>query len=69
MERWTQRKLGLSIIGLALFLSGVRLEHAGLRTAGIGVLAVAFVLRFVKRFAERERPDATHDESSRHDSA
>ncbi len=58
MTRVTQVKLGLVILGVLIFLSGAKSEHGALRWIGIGVVAVAWSLRFVERGRRRgERPD------------
>lgn len=44
----TRIKLGLAIAGLALFAAGVRLDNLTLRWIAIGIVAIAFLLRFVK---------------------
>lgn len=48
MSRLTRLKFALVFIGLVLFGYGVRVDHAPLRWLGIGFLAVAALLRFVK---------------------
>ncbi len=48
MPMATRLKLALAIVGLALFAVGVRLENERLRWAAIVVVAIAFLLRFVK---------------------
>ncbi|MEP7381200.1 MAG: hypothetical protein ABI910_05900 [Gemmatimonadota bacterium] len=53
MTTLTKVKLGLTIIGLFLFFYGVRVDDATLRTIAIGFVAVASLLRFVKRKSER----------------
>jgi hypothetical protein len=45
----TQVKLGLAAIGLILWGYGYRVDDARLRLIGIGFLAAAAILRFVKR--------------------
>jgi hypothetical protein len=42
-------KLAIAGAGLAVFLTGVRLNNDLLRWIGIGLVAVAFLLRFLKR--------------------
>jgi hypothetical protein len=54
MSRLTQAKVALAVIGLVLFGAGVRFEYAELRWAGIGCVAVAWLLRFA-----RTRPAVT----------
>jgi hypothetical protein len=45
----TRVKLALTLIGLAVFAAGVRLDHSVLRWVGIGFVAAAFLTRFVRR--------------------
>jgi hypothetical protein len=45
-------RLALALIGLVLFVYGVRFDDARIRLFGIGFLAVSAFLRWVKR----ERP-------------
>jgi hypothetical protein len=42
-------KLVIAGAGLAVFLTGVRTDNDTLRWVGIGLVAVAFLLRFLKR--------------------
>jgi hypothetical protein len=49
MSRVNQIKLGLALIGLITWGYGARIDHNGLQWTGIGFLAAAAVLRFVKR--------------------
>jgi hypothetical protein len=49
MTRLTQFKIVLALVGLVLFGAGVRFGDSRLRTAGIGFVATAWLLRFVKR--------------------
>ncbi len=42
-------KLVIAGAGIAVFLTGTRIESSLLRWMGIGLVAVAFLLRFVKR--------------------
>lgn len=49
MPRLTAVKLALTFTGLATFGVGVRIDQPGVRWAGIGLVAVAFVLRFSRR--------------------
>lgn len=44
----TRVKLGLAIAGLVVFAAGVRWEDDRLRWAAIVLVAIAFLLRFVK---------------------
>lgn len=47
-ERLTA-KLVIAAVGVAVFLTGVRLEIELMRWIGIGLVAVAFLLRFIQR--------------------
>ncbi len=42
-------KLAIAGAGLAVFLSGIRTDNDLLRWIGIGLVAVAFFLRFLRR--------------------
>ena len=44
----TRVKIALALIGLVLFGFGVRLERQDLRWAGIGFVAIAWLLRFTR---------------------
>jgi hypothetical protein len=44
----TIAKLALAFSGLATFAIGIRIDHAIIRWTGIGLVAVAWMLRFVK---------------------
>jgi hypothetical protein len=44
----TRIKLALAIIGLVVFGAGVRFEDARLRWIGVGFVAVAALMRWVK---------------------
>ncbi len=48
MSVLTRVKIVLALLGLGLFGAGVRLEHASLRYAGIGLVAAAWLTRFAK---------------------
>ena len=48
MSALSQLKLGLALIGLILFGYGMRVDDMTLRWIGVGFLAAATVLRFVK---------------------
>lgn len=56
MSTLTRVKLTLALIGIVVFASGVRFEDSRLRFVGIGFVAVAWVLRFV-----RSKPPAPSD--------
>ena len=49
MPTVTRVKLGLAIVGLVLFAAGARYENEPLRWAAIVVIAIAFLLRFIRR--------------------
>lgn len=40
-------KLAITVAGIAVFMTGVRIESALLRWIGIGLVTVAFLLRFI----------------------
>ena len=42
-------KLVIAVVGVAVFLTGVRLEIELVRWIGIGLVAVAFLLRFIRQ--------------------
>ena len=45
----TNAKIGLFIIGAVIIGAGMRSDNATLRWIGIGIFAVAFLLRFFKK--------------------
>ena len=47
MPSLTVAKVALALIGAALFLYAAQVDNENLRWAAIGVVAVAFVLRFL----------------------
>lgn len=49
MTKITRVKLGLVVVGLALFVVGVRLDDARWRYAGIAVVFIAWALRFFRQ--------------------
>jgi hypothetical protein len=57
VSRLNQLKLGLALIGLIIWGYGARIGHSGLQWIGIGFLAAAVVLRFMKR-QEQKPPEA-----------
>lgn len=61
MSTLTKVKLGLTIIGLILFAYGARVDDAKIRMFGIGFVAAASLLRFVKpkQVESASRDDAT----------
>jgi hypothetical protein len=48
MSGLTRIKLALALIGVVIFAAGVRLDDSRLRYIGIGFVAAAWILRFVK---------------------
>jgi hypothetical protein len=48
-------RLVLGALGLLVFGYGVRIESSAVRWAGIGLIAVALALRFVKRQGAAQR--------------
>lgn len=59
MTNLTKLQLGLAIIGLILFGYGARVDEVRLRWIGIGFVALASALRFLK---PRRQPDAPRPE-------
>lgn len=59
MTRLSHLKLGIFVIGLVLWGYGARTDHSLLRWMGIGFIAAAALLRFVK---ERPRPPGSDTE-------
>jgi hypothetical protein len=53
MNWLTQLKLGFVLAGLIVWGYGVRTDISWLRLAGIGLFAVAVILRFVGRRSSR----------------
>jgi hypothetical protein len=49
----TMAKLGLAIVGVLIFLAGVRSDNDVARWVGIGCAAVAWTLRFLERGTRR----------------
>jgi len=49
--------LGLAFIGVVLWGYGVRVDHEPLRWLGIGFLAAAALVRFIRRRRERDSSD------------
>ena len=54
MSTLTRTKIALALIGLVLFGAGVRLERTELRWIGLGFVAVAWLLRFVRARSDGE---------------
>jgi hypothetical protein len=48
MSTLTRAKIALALIGLVLFGAGVRLERSEVRWIGLGLVAVAWSLRFAR---------------------
>ena len=48
MKPVTIAKLALALGGMVTFAIGIRYDHALVRWTGIGLVAVAWMLRFVK---------------------
>ena len=55
LSRVTIAKIALALVGVAVFLAGVRLESEPLRWTGIALAAVAWLLRFVEKGQRRRR--------------
>ena len=49
MTTITRVKLGFVVIGLVLFVVGVKLDDARWRYAGIACVAIAWVMRFFRQ--------------------
>ena len=59
----TKLKLGMALIGVAIFGAGINLENGRVRAIGIAFVAVAWLLRFVRQ--SRDEPeDATGSPTS-----
>ncbi|MBK8062044.1 MAG: hypothetical protein IPK33_30275 [Gemmatimonadetes bacterium] len=56
MSTLTKVKLGLTLIGLILFAYGARMDDATIRSIGIGFVAVAWAMRFVRRVHPPQSP-------------
>ncbi len=54
MKPLTVAKIALAVTGVGLFAFGIRLDNAAIRWAGTGLVAVAWLLRFVKDTASGE---------------
>lgn len=48
MKPLTTAKIALAVSGVAIFVVGIRVDNALVRWAGTGLVAVAWLLRFVK---------------------
>jgi hypothetical protein len=60
MSDLTRFKLGLTLAGLAVFGAGIRFDSGRLRYIGIGFVAAAWLLRFLRR--DRQEPQETEGE-------
>ena len=59
MNRSTQIRLALAVIGLLAWGYGQRVDDATIRWVGIGFLAMALLLRFLpKRLRKDDYPEA-----------
>jgi len=58
MSALSQLKLGLALIGLILFGYGMRVDDGRLRWMGIGFLAAAAMLRFIRKRRPPDEPPA-----------
>jgi hypothetical protein len=59
----TRIKFALAIMGLVIFVAGVRLEDSRLRFIGIGFFVAAWLLRFVKtRPPRNQSQDQSRDQ-------
>lgn len=56
MNRHTQIKFGLAAIGIVVWGYGARVDNAHLRLAGMGVVGLALIVRFMPR-SWRDRLD------------
>ena len=54
MNTLTRAKIALALIGLVVFGAGARLERVELRWTGLGFVAVAWALRFVRPRSDGE---------------
>lgn len=54
MSLVTRIKIALALIGVVLFAAGIRADASQLRFIGIGFVAAAWVLRFVRPGARRD---------------
>jgi hydrogenase/urease accessory protein HupE len=55
MSGWTLAKYALSLAGLALVVFADSLGHHWLGYVGLGLIAVAFLLRFLYRVPRKSR--------------
>ncbi|HSA55137.1 MAG TPA: hypothetical protein VLE53_05500 [Gemmatimonadaceae bacterium] len=56
MSTLTRVKLALALVGVIVFAAGIRLDDGRLRYVGIGFVAAAWLLRFVKPKPPAEPP-------------
>ncbi|MGQ0646143.1 MAG: hypothetical protein ACT4P7_01155 [Gemmatimonadaceae bacterium] len=65
MPSATTLKLVLAVVGLIVFAVGARYENEALRWVAIGLLVVAFLIRFLRRGSDDKRPpEPPHDKPS-----
>jgi len=57
MDRMTVTKIALALAGVGMFAYGVRSEDNLVRWIGIGLVVVAFLLRFFKTTKPEEHSD------------
>ena len=57
MDRLTVTKIALALAGVGMFAYGVRSEDNLVRWIGIGLVVVAFLLRFFKTTKPEEHSD------------
>lgn len=58
MERLTAMRIGIAAVGVAVWGYGYVSDNGGVRIAGIIILAIALVLRLLRR-RPSSAPDAT----------
>jgi uncharacterized membrane protein len=49
MDRLTAMRIGVALVGAAVWMYGYAADNGGVRLAAIIILAVALVLRFLRR--------------------
>jgi hypothetical protein len=59
LTRLAQVKLIVALLGIAVFGYGIRIDSEVVRWIGIGLVALAWVMRFVRRKAPAQLPDET----------
>lgn len=55
MSGWTLAKYALALLGIVMVLGGDRIGNRWLGYAGLAIIVIAFVLRFVQRRAEARK--------------